>query len=300
MAIDFRLKFKKTFVQKNTMLQGIRNMGNTCYIAAIIQALRVTNISTPGLLGKLLEFGVTDEILSELKQSGWNPNDSSDVAEFLQHVAYLSIKEESSVKLTNERNELTKKWHDNFDGKTKVIAKNLFGQFAVICACSKCKHKTVSSDIFIDLPIATAMTDLNCALESMFHPEEVNWTCEKCNNNNKNTKTIQFERVPQVLILRFLYKRMNTASMQLDIGKLCTRKRQGLIYGLRALICLLGDHYITIVNNDGEWIMCDDESIRPVKDVSGFLRQAYMLIYQNKKIDFSKHEVKRNENFTII
>ena len=285
-AVDCYLGSKaktKLYLNDKMIFQGIRNIGNTCYIASLIQALRATSITVTGLLGKLLDSGVTNETLKELQETGWNPHDASDVAELLQHVAYSSIKEEGKMKLATGSSVLTKQWHQNFEGKTKGIAKTLFGQFAVVCACSKCNHKVVSSEIFIDLPIATPITDLNCALEAMFATEVIDWTCENCKNNKNNTKTLRFERLPQVLMMRFLYRRMTTVPTQLDIGKYCTRKKHGSTYDLRALVCLLGDHYITICKNDNEWILCDDDTIRPITDVSGYLKQAYMLVYNIQK-----------------
>ncbi|XP_004642574.1 ubiquitin carboxyl-terminal hydrolase 17-like protein 6 [Octodon degus] len=292
---------------------GLRNVGNTCYMNAMLQCLTYT----PPLANYMLSLqhkptclgmrfcmlcSMRNHINWALHHPGWvfQPSDTfivgfhrqkqEDAHEFLMFIVNAMHKssphESKQCDLDSEGRDLM---HQIFQGHWRSQIK-----------CLHCGGISETFDPYLDitLDIKTAQS-VQQALTQLVEPEELvgenAYNCSICRKNVPATKTLSFHRTSKVLMfvlkrfLDFTGKKLSKRVQYpqwLDMQPYVSVQSQGaLVYTLYAVLvhaglsCHSGHYFCYIKAGDGQWYQMDDNKVTSC-DIASVLRQeAYVLFY---------------------
>ncbi|CAK9094620.1 unnamed protein product [Durusdinium trenchii] len=196
--------------KENLALNGLRNLGNTCYLNSALQCLSQTpllrrNISQCSEGGSTCRaFVETLQLLEEeevvapahLKACVATHNKifagsgQQDAQEFLQTL------------LEALHQELSKPTAEGAEGPS-VVTELFDGQLRSEVCCP-CGAREVSEDPFWSLPLPLPKTEAKLfdLLEAFCSPEALEgWSCSKCQDGTGTTRQLRLQRLPQVLQL---------------------------------------------------------------------------------------------------
>mmetsp|Transcript_2412 Transcript_2412/g.5654 ORF Transcript_2412/g.5654 Transcript_2412/m.5654 type:complete len:344 (+) Transcript_2412:122-1153(+) len=191
-APPIALQEKKGCNQAGVTRGGIANIGNTCYISAVINCLLHNQIFRRELelgaktqkpihtaLGELMEMHPRSNqraLIQSLKDTLGFGRDQQDVHEFY-------------TKLTSELSEES----------SNVVDNTFLGSFEKILVCTKCGESANISETFtsLSLPItqtASVPLSVRSIMDCFFTGEVVNKNCENCHNAVSHTATNKLKR----------------------------------------------------------------------------------------------------------
>ena len=277
-------------------LNGIHNMGNTCYISTILLTLfhnkPLNNFfhkinKTNNLLGDAFKQSImqyfdnnldTANFIVVIKKvlSQYNNIDQHDADSFLLDILdYFNENlprcfENHRVEFKNEDSK--KIWGD----KLNIISEIFQGQSLTQIKCNDCNHTINTYQNFYQLEVPLNGTLEDCFKE-LFSEENLDeYKCDRCQKTNCS-KLNQISVFPVTLI--FVVKRFNQKNKvqyqtQLTINN--------IVYTLYAISNHTGSsmnsgHYTTMLLHDNEWYNINDESINKVNLNFDF---AYILFYK--------------------
>jgi ubiquitin C-terminal hydrolase len=304
-------------------LKGFRNLGNTCYMNAALQALLSSDILnnviwmylrknpkamdnfSPILLKYIriiydlipnrnddpiytpLSFKLTLDEENKLFR-GCSQHDAN---EFLIYVINEFV--DDAVKKPNMKGGGRDK------GMANIIRKLCFGKYREFIKCNKCNKVEQKYTNYFDvlLPIPNK---INPDLEDCFKQfakfeildESNKWTCPSCNEKVVVTKKMELAQVPDVAIFtlkRFRGTEKNTTPVKIYERITLEDKRMKLVATVNHYGGTGGGHYIAHVSRKNQWYRADDTSIQNI-DVRAILNDAsiYMVVYQ---VEYDDHNM---------
>lgn len=291
---------------KPSSLSGLTNLGNTCYMSAVLQALYATEALRDyvmsnqrsclmSALGRLFEdmrsaestvaspsFFRTQFIKLQNKFRGY---DQQDAQEFLRYVINGLHDEQNRGNITGRKpfsppTSASEAWSQYKTIDDSPLIDILGGQLSSVISCNTCGHRSVTWDPFLDLSLSLPSNcreaDVDKCLQDFMDVEQLDisekYVCEKCKVMVRATKRLAIERAPQVLILHL--KRFSNDGYKLSRPVMKASPRisvNGKTYALYACVSHHGGsarsgHYTASCKVDGRWWNFNDERVCEKKD----------------------------------
>lgn len=296
---------------------GLQNIGNSCYLNSALQFILnckvlnkiiVNNIFDSNILGEYKDFlsdyntntnNISPIIIKKIvasKNSKFNNNRQHDSHEYLIYLIDILEEEFKNDYKVNNKNTLNIN-HDQiinklFDCKLSQIIysqdtneKSRIEYNERILSLSIPKKDNVSLNDCLDLYLSIEkMTDDN------------KWLSPKYNNKIDAYKKVNLIYLPKYLIIhlkRFsffgLSKKNNdpvNVNINLNLDKYYKNKPTHN-YILRSIIFHIGStnggHYVSVINKNNKWFLCNDSNISEIKDIEKYLNYGYIYLYVRTK-----------------
>ena len=286
---------------------GLRNMGNSCYLSAVMQCLSVvdSNCSYSRKNGRLLqEYGILVRILkdsshkcvtpSQLKRalgkvdSRFNNQEPQDAHEFL--VLMLEVMSEENKKQSCPGG----------------IVQKSAGRLKSTLLCGSCG---AGKDFYEEfnclqwqIPVSPNVLLLECQ-EQFFQEESIpleeRWLCSYCGLVSEASKKLAVAGYPEILIVqlkRFNFVGGQTHKSDQEVGIqsmiVVGDRRYSLVGVVKHSGSRNSGHYVAEVKPDLEWYHCNDMSTETfMRESIVWCRQAYILFFKLQLTDCSQEAV---------
>ena len=282
----------------------LNNIGNTCYLNAIVQILFMLN--------QVFNFGYwfsngtnysqvsdtnTHEYLAFYKFLYLSTLNSIVKEELIDFVSIISkIDDFFQVGNQKDAHEALLKLINIFDSGISAVLPNHLsindtyfqGIHKNMKTCSNCKTTKLSCEPFFHVKIFPG-SNINTALNNTFKDDILECLCVHCNSVTKHINSTTIYDHPRVLIVlvdRYavssLYARPIRDSRKVVVDNILDM--HGQRYELGGIIIHLGTsvnsgHYISCVVIHGEWYICNDSMIQKVKSLPEKSGDAYLLFF---------------------
>jgi ubiquitin C-terminal hydrolase len=309
---------------------GLDNLGNTCYLNAIIQVLFHTDefrasvfsttVTVPGIVAnpslKLLK--ATKRLFMSMLLTN-RPSLCDQLKAFRKHVP-----PQFQTGAQQDASEFCKFFLDELVTNCKLSSTlDIFrGTICNHVQCSVCYQSSTKEDFFFELPVALPQQEdsngattgaLNLAgLVERFSAEEQleNYFCEKCGSRSTSTKWSTIQRTPKILVIslkRFYYdaKRQSSGKISALVKVPVSIHVSGSQYEIYGAIDHHGStitcgHYTATACHSSEahgpqqhWYNFNDEVVTP--KASRQLQGAYMLFFSKRGQEASSlYDVRRD------
>ena len=193
-----------------------------------------------------------------------------------------------------------KLFNKNFNNKQNIITKLFKYQYVTQQECLKCNHLTVlkydNYSNILKLPIyENNINTLEESLNHFFNLKKIDeYHCEKCKNKTQAKDRTLISYCPYILLIQLLRFTNDGSKINktVEIPKLLNLKKYSfnisnkIEYKLSSIICHSGSldfgHYISVVNNNDNWYLINDESVDIINDEQLFNiinNMSYLLCY---------------------
>lgn len=300
-------------------IKGMQNMGNSCYMNAILQIFLNSHIFRSKILdgnhqkvtctetyciicslkGLFIEsFSETPCLIpSELLFSFFYRMNSKYTSEqFDSHEFFIDLCDTIHNQMSEQLLQM-KTSHSNQNNKYSTcgcIIHSIFnGIIESVIICHKCKHRSVTREEFNSLSIC-AKSNVQKSFTSFFEDEEVltDFSCQNCKTKGTAQKNISLTKTPQILCLHIKRYTNNTGklSKNTDFLELTENliiekaNKTNQSYGLYGAVCHTGElrngHYYVYLKRDNFWLRIDDENVSISKYNEISRELSYILFYQ--------------------
>lgn len=281
---------------------GFKNMGNTCYFNSALQLLFNCNFFTKLILKNNFDnnflkgynqtlkdyFSLTTKTLGPRIIKSFINNEYSQFNNFDQcdsHEVLVCLFDLLEKNINSLDNNLLK------DYKNKDLFKKLFyNQISSNIECQESNENFIKHeyDIFLSLPIPNKE---NLNLEDCFNEY---FKKEKLDNDNKyfNEKlnkyvsaTKQLDITNSSKYLFIILKRFNNLNQKININidfnynYIINNFNYKLIGFIVQIGFANGGHYISVINRNNKWYICNDDKINEVNNITSFLERSYILLF---------------------
>jgi ubiquitin C-terminal hydrolase len=289
-------------------LCGFNNMGNTCYMNSALQIIVNSTVLTKVMLSnnfKSQKLNIYKKFLQDYKNgNSYSPKDVKDMvggkdSKFLDNNQHDS--HEFLINLMELlEDEFKKEYEVNNIEILNIPLNNLMSTIFDTTVSSiiyseetKEKSKTKIGERILSVPIPqTENVTLNDCLDYYTQIEKLTgdskWRSEKNKQLVDAYKRLQLKSLPKYLLIQlkrfsfFSYSNKNNTSIDIPINL----DLQNTTYNLRGIIYHMGSvhggHYVSIINHNDKWYLCDDASVSEV-NVNNYLNKGYTYFYVKNK-----------------
>ena len=227
---------------------GLINLGNTCYMNAVIQALysssAVRSLVQAHGKGKGPVITALARVFDDLKSGrttspscirsalgrtqskfcGYEQQDAEEFLRYLLAAVHEEIRSSISRSSPQPPRDADDAWNQYKRLEESDLVNLIAGQHSSVIECGLCGHRSYCWDPFwelsLPLPRCSQVTIEKCirefeSLETLDHDERP--TCEKCKRPVPATKRLTVERPPQLLVIHL--KRFNNQGFKLSSPK---------------------------------------------------------------------------------
>lgn len=268
--------------------KGLPNIGNTCYVASIVQCLRYC---------KTFVFQLRDHdtvkdtpLIRTFIELLYASATKSIYTSFVHNLAVSN----SEFRLLKQcdAHELYLFLIDTFY-TAHASYNNMFkGTLKSCIECCKCNTQSITENPFISLSLemgTESIQNIDDMVNNFFSVEtldgENKYSCETCKEKNVATKQLNISKPPQILVLQL--KRFNGIrtknTAEVEFNK--TLQVEGKSYTLFAVCNHSGGtgagHYTAACKKRNEtWILCNDSFITDLNKLPHKSSQPYLLFYK--------------------
>ncbi|CAH1980782.1 unnamed protein product [Acanthoscelides obtectus] len=279
---------------------GLNNLGNTCYMNSVLQALFMTKtfrnevllynkdmlplFSKLQLLFALLQYSKKfslspNDILNLSRPPGFLPGHQHDSSEFLGYLLDTLHEQEKNLGGNGEE--------EAVEGAAALVAicpptvvqQSFGGRTITVSRCADCGTKSERADHFRELQLAFPNHDENQSVQTLLdyylQPEKLSgenqYRCDVCGRLTDGERVTRMVEAPSRLILTLKHFRYDPTSHQrtklLQAVKLDREVRLGLHqYELYAAVVHCGSsvdsgHYYTFAKDGADWYKFNDCSV---------------------------------------
>ena len=266
------------------MDRGIPNLGNTCYIASILQCLRYSkDFVCPLLKHRSSEDSRLHQDFVDLMFA------SAPVATLKSFVSSLSLSH-SEFRLLRQcdAHELFIYLIDSFFSKHKKYTNPFQGKYASFITCQTCQHVSKTSypfvSVSVEMPVGK-IVDVETLLRQFEKEESLDdpITCDACRTKRTSNKRIEIGDAGPILVVhlkRFFGMNKNTAPVIIN-DTLPIKSRSYKLYAVCNHVgSIRGGHYTASVRKrSGEWLLCNDAFVTTLNSLPKTSAEAYILFY---------------------
>ena len=287
---------------------GLNNIGNTCFMNSALQLFVNCTVLNKFILNnefispkincykKFLIDYFSNKVITPntIKMLVSNQNSifygygQQDAHEFLVYLIDIINEELIKEHKENPKNILG----IDMDKLVNVILNTNISSI-IYCEETSDKSKIKANENILSLAIGNKPTNLEECLEKFQLIENLNgdrkWFNDKDNKYYDAYKRLYIKSYPKYLIIHF--KRFNFLNSSSKNNTLVEMHQQinlnNDIYKLRSIIFHMGNtgggHYITIVNRNDKWYLCNDSSISEISNIKDYLNKGYIYLYAKDK-----------------
>ncbi|KAL5288959.1 USP8 family protein [Megaselia abdita] len=238
--------------QQDSVLTGLKNLGNTCYMNSILQCLfssfkfrkflTATNYrdsinytsktegniceETAGLFKRMTMMTESNYVeCSQLKsnfgtyQKMFRGRDQQDAHEFLTIFIDCLHLELNTLTISRPINSASEKcWNEFTKSKESRVLQLFYGQIKSTVKCKTCEKESATYETFsnlsLELPMQSNICSLFDCLSMYFGGEKISgWICPNCKQKREAIKKLDISRLPEFLVIHLKRFFVNTEYM---------------------------------------------------------------------------------------
>ena len=279
--------------------RGIMNLGETCYVNSVVQAL----LHAPGVRDMLLAVPDNDillpacRVLQAMKQlavAQWTdasdaPLDSSDLFEAL-HAYGGDLQGDQEIFVVGQANDanmamgiLLNALSEGFEVLTGHPA-GLANRLRTNRSCRLCGERRVQYSVeplhLVNIEGADALEDL---LRLHFNPSDIQVRCDNCGGNTDHATIVAFDGAPETVVIvlnRYVLGSTVRNPHSVEIPQVINLTAGD--YELVSVVRYDGGHYAADVRVGAQWIDADDSRVRPIAAPLTSGPDPYIVVYHRR------------------
>lgn len=279
---------KTKIKRKNNLKQiGIKNLGKTCSLNAILQTMcRIKSFNE--FIINCNKKGSFLKIMKRFIQNFGKQNSDN-----LKNLMLELKKNNSNIDFEKQQDvhEIYKMIENKLQKETEFDLTE--GKILETLTCETCRNIITRTDrineIILDI---SSSEDLNSCLIKEFEDRTIcDYKCLKCKQKGGlQTKTVKFEVLPQILLL-YLKKYDNKGrKLETELKYEEILEINGQRFNLKSIICHTGNendgHYFTIVREKGKIYKYDDNQVSQLtlEELETYKKYVYMFIFEKELV----------------
>ncbi|KAM0675030.1 Ubiquitin C-terminal hydrolase 22 [Gurleya vavrai] len=283
------------------VFKGASNLGNSCYVSALLQVLlSINELKYYILTNKHVENKCENLcLICTFNESIVDLYSKSPALVFNNFIYYLCSKNESFLgSIQFDVHELFLKLceysHEEFGNeiceyKKCLFHKLFFGVNKIIMKCKECGFKNIKKDLFFNLSLDLSENSVQKMIENYYKIDciEEKVFCEKCLEETSFIKKFKMHEFPNYLVIcikRFVFEGTHSIKLNEMIysnPEICINK---VNYKLHGYITHVGNtnegHYFSTIIDGRTYKLIDDNKISDIDEKIALNNQAYLLFYK--------------------
>ena len=294
---------RRTHLEDAPAARGLRNLGNTCFLNATLQALR----SVPGVAQTLGDsrWPLADRgaDVAAAFRAALNPRETAprNLVKRLRRInrGFRLGRQEDAHELLRalldaSSSGFAKLHREDKRGPVEALFE---GRSTSTLTCPECGYASKTTDPFLDLSLEP-LESVNQALKAWSAPETLSssdaWRCGGCDKRVRATKALGVQDYPEALVVHL--KRFRAAQLQRRRRRQPQKIERRVAfdtrwspadtasYDLTGVVIhhgstTRGGHYTAYARSQNKWWHYDDSRVTPCKESEVLRSKAYLLFY---------------------